>query len=207
MLVQDSEKLCRFHNQGYCKFEEKGNFKHVQIICQDGQHCCKKQCQNRHTKPCRFHFLKQKCKFKDKCLFSHTGMKEEEQLKQIKEEIDAIKKKNTELDNDIEALRQKNKDLEDENSKMKDENKNLKKSVDNKEMKMLKSHQMHKEAVKKLSEVKEVNTMLIEDIRILNDRLDDDIDFSFIYEAFQCESCEYRSNYQRGLNVNIGKKA
>ena len=134
-------------------------------------------------------------------------MKEEEQLKQIKEEIDAIKKKNTELDNDIEALRQKNKDLEDENSKMKDENKNLKKSVDNKEMKMLKSHQLHKEAVKKLSEVKEVNTMLIEDIRILNDRLDDDIDFSFIYEAFQCESCEYRSNYQRGLNVNIGKKA
>ena len=48
--------------------------------------------------------------------------------------------------------------------------------------------------------------MLIEDIRILNDRLDDDIDFSFIYEAFQCESCEYRSNSQRGLNVHIGKK-
>ena len=63
-------------------------------------------------------------------------MKEEEQLKQIKEEIDAIKKKNTELDNDKEALRQKNKDLEDENSKLKDENKNLKKSVDNKEMKI-----------------------------------------------------------------------
>ena len=98
-------------------------------------------------------------------------MKEEEQLKQIKEEIDAIKKKNTELDNDIEALRQKNKDLEDENSKLKDENKNLKKSVDNKEMKMSKSHQLHKETVKKLSEVKEVNAMLIEDVRILNDRL------------------------------------
>ena len=115
MLIQDAEKLCRFHNKGYCKFEEKCRFRHVQKICQDGQNCCKKPCSNRHPKPCKFHFLKQKCKFKYKCLFSDTGMKEEEQLKQIKEEIDAIKKKNKELENEIEALRQKNRDFEDEN--------------------------------------------------------------------------------------------
>ena len=34
----------------------------------------------------------------------------------------------------------------------------------------------------------------------------DDIDYGLNQVVFQCESCEYRSNSQRGLNVNIGKK-
>ena len=34
----------------------------------------------------------------------------------------------------------------------------------------------------------------------------DDIDYGLNQVVFQCESCEYRSNSQRGLNVHIGKK-
>ena len=86
-----SEKSCRFQNKGYCKYEEKCCFRHPQIVCQDGQQCSQKQCFKRHPTPCKFYFLKKNCKFKEKCMFSHNDLNEKEELKQLKEEIEAIK--------------------------------------------------------------------------------------------------------------------
>ena len=46
-------------------------------------------------------------------MFSHNDLNEKEELKQLKEEIEAIKQKNKELENNITSLKQKNKELED----------------------------------------------------------------------------------------------
>ena len=104
--AQASEKSCRFQNKGYCKYEEKCHFRHPQIVCQDGQQCSQKQCFKRHPTPCKY-FLKKNNKFKEKCMFSHNDLNEKEELKQLKEEIEAIKQKNKELENNITSLKQK----------------------------------------------------------------------------------------------------
>jgi DNA repair exonuclease SbcCD ATPase subunit len=178
-------------------------------------------------------------------MFSHNDLNEKEELKQLKEEIEAIKQKNKELENNITSLKQKNKELEDSNNK-------LKKNVNDKEMDLAKCKQLQTKTAQKHAEVQDINDVLIEDIRALNDRLlvfvpgaiekentelretlgvlhavidiykqaeiDAEVEESEVVkgmddayndrtlDVFTCETCEYKSETQRGLNVHIGKK-
>ena len=136
--AQVSEKPCRFQDKGYCKFEEKCRFRHAQIICQQ---CSQIQCLKRHPTPCKFYFLKQNCKFKDKYMFSHENLNEKEEIKHIKEEIEAIKQKNKELENNIANLEQINKELEDSNKELK---KWIEQSTSNCTLKLLRNLLMFK---------------------------------------------------------------
>ena len=135
---------------------------------------------------------------------------------------------------------------------MEDSNNKLRKNVNDKEMDLAKCKQLQTKTAQKLAEVQDINDVLIEDIRALNDRLlvfvpgaiekentelretlgvlhavldiykqseiyakveeseavkdKDDADNGRTQEVFACETCEYRSEIQRGLNVHIGKK-
>ena len=119
-------------------------------------------------------------------------------------------------------------------------------------MDLAKCKQLRTKTAQKLAEVQDINDVLIEDIRALNDRLlvfvpgaiekentelretlgvlravidiykqaeidaeveeseavkyNDDADNGRTQEVIACETCEYRSDTQRGLNVHIGKK-
>ena len=96
------------------------------------------------------------------------------------EEIEAIKQKNKELENNIANLEQKNKELEDSNNK-------LKKNVNDKEMDLAKCKQLQTKTAQKLADVQDINDVLIEDIRALNDRL-----LVFVPGAIEKENVELR---------------
>ena len=152
--------LCKFQNQGFYKFKEKCYFRHVHNVCHD-KNCDKVDCQKRHLKPCKY----RKCKFKEKCEFSHEDAKAEEW-----EEFDTLKAK-------IRTLEIANKKLEVENT-------NLKKVLEEKSTEPRKIN-----LEKELDEVKQINKNLIEDLKVLNHKL-----YRFVPDYREIENAQLKEN-------------
>ena len=70
-VIGSDKIVCRYFDNGYCRFEEKCKFLHPKEICNQ-QKCRNNRCDKRHPKPCRF-FVKNKCKFGAKCKFKHDN--------------------------------------------------------------------------------------------------------------------------------------
>ena len=69
--IHNSEiTVCRYYDNGYCRFEVKCRFHHPKEDCHD-QAYGGRNCQKRHPKNCKF-YTKRKCKFNDKCAYKHS---------------------------------------------------------------------------------------------------------------------------------------
>ena len=142
MEPNKNEKLCKFHNTGFCKFKDQCHFRHVHDVCLD-RSCPKRSCSARHPKRCRY-FLKKRCKFGDDCAYSHDV-----------HEAD---------DDEIDSLKRLLKELEQGNIKLKNAN-DLK--VSELEQVIIK----HSATIEELNELRKINKCLIEDIKLLNEKL------------------------------------
>ena len=67
MRGDKSDIICKYHNTGFCKYEGRCTYFHVQSVC-DQMHCKGKTCTSRHPKACKY---KNKCKRKISCMYEH----------------------------------------------------------------------------------------------------------------------------------------
>ena len=139
--MKDQTILCK-HNSGFCKYRDKCHFRHVQNVCQS-ETCCREECSARHPNKCKY-FARKRCKFGNRCQFSHDTIgKEEERHKVVHEEIESLKKQ-------VEELKEENIELKIDIEERK------------KELEIAKSNQLKTE--KELFKVQEVNRFLLEDV-------------------------------------------
>jgi hypothetical protein len=156
MVVKTHEKLCKFQNSGFCKFETKCHFKHVFDNC-DVEGCDTTGCFKRHPKRCRYYFLKRFCKFQESCHYSHGEGNSHEDIAIVRLEIEKIKKKNEELESETMHLKLVNLELIN----------NLKMAKEEVNLIMKEKNAIHTEN----KEIKEVNEHLLEDINVINERI------------------------------------
>ena len=102
-MTQKSQKIvsefiiCRYFDNGYCKYHEKGCFyNHPEESCSK-QACSRKGCHKRHPKPCRYN---QYCRRGSNCLYKHTKehvssdkSKNDCKIKALEEKMDQMKSK------------------------------------------------------------------------------------------------------------------
>ena len=156
ITAENSEKLCKFQNSGFCKFDTTCNFKHVFDICTT-ENCDKSGCYKRHPRRCRYYFLRRRCKFRENCKYSHGEDHEQKEVSVIREEIERIKKENQALENEMKIILSANTNLEE---------------CFNSQKVQLEQINREKDALEvENRELKEVNDNLIEDLTILNERL------------------------------------
>ena len=89
-----SEKVCRFNQFGFCKFQNNCFRKHVNVICENVR-CFKPNCQLRHPRKCRYFFTYSYCKFGDYCKFGHGEIGNsniDKEIDKLKFEIETLKK-------------------------------------------------------------------------------------------------------------------
>ena len=69
-IIEETAKICGYHNRGYCYKKEDCDEKHPDKVCNDTD-CNEDSCEKRHPNPCNFGF---RCKFHKKkiCLYSHV---------------------------------------------------------------------------------------------------------------------------------------
>ena len=82
----NSEAICRFNQNGYCKYKNHCFRKHVDKICENGR-CSASNCNLRHPRNCKYFFQYRYCKFGQFCRFNH----EEKGKEHANEEIDILK--------------------------------------------------------------------------------------------------------------------
>ena len=141
---------CRFQNFGFCTFRDKCNFKHVHNVFQK-QVCDLQNCSARHSKKCKY-FAKKKCKFGEKCHFSHKAnhISSESEIKQIEEEFQCLKV---------------------ENKRLEEERKEKEKEQDKVNLKLNNTREELLETKKKLNISQDINVKLLKDIQDINDKL------------------------------------
>ena len=120
MRGDKSEKICKYHNTGFCKYKENCKYFHAKLVC-DGRPCFLKTCRNRHPKLCKY---KESCKRKTSCFYDHS-QKVIEQDESLKNEIAKLKgnfadvtKQLINLRKEFETLKVKVESREKESSKL-----------------------------------------------------------------------------------------
>ena len=129
---RNNSAKCEFHNQGYCKYQEKCRKEPPSSICQNKD--CDTKCSSRHPKECKF---KSRCRFlkKNICSFSHVNLvlddenlekkivdiekvvitntvESDAKVKQLLEEINLLKKDNSENKCIVKKVEKENEVLE-----------------------------------------------------------------------------------------------
>ena len=109
MANTENEGICKFNQNGFCKFGERCRNRHINEIC-DKESC--KSCQLRHPKRCRYFFLNGSCKFGVNCAYRHENSPEkikiddlERKLNEAIEKIENLKEIVLELKSELEEKR------------------------------------------------------------------------------------------------------
>ena len=133
----NSEAICRFNQNGYCKYKNHCFRKHVDKICENGR-CSASNCNLRHPRNCKYFLQYRYCKFGQFCRFNHEEKGKEhtneeidilkldlEKLKQEIHEKDKNINRKDDLANRIEDIEKENKDLKNNIEEIKEENESL----------------------------------------------------------------------------------
>jgi hypothetical protein len=99
--------ICKFYQNGYCKFNQHCRNKHEDKVCEKLNDCRDKSCQERHPKLCRSYSKYKTCRHKEKCAYLHREdtnpqstiieaitmllMKHEQDIKYLVEEVKALR--------------------------------------------------------------------------------------------------------------------
>ena len=112
-MINDSKHTtnpkCKFHNSGYCKFQEQCRKRHFSAICQITN--CKQDCQARHPRLCKMEsnckfFKKGVCAYKHVDAFTYDSKIEdlEKELKCLRNQIKDLAKENKQKQIEIERI-------------------------------------------------------------------------------------------------------
>ena len=173
-----TQAICFKNKFGYCRYSDSCRFKHVTIVCDDGQ-CQIQNCEKRHPKICRYYRDYRRCKFTIGCKYKHENPYDF--FHKLEKEIDKIKKNNP-----INAKESHIKLLEDKLETLEKKIEIQQKDFDNqrKDMKAKKSH-IHGLEIR-LDELEKKNLKLDQD-------------------CFKCPECEFVSKSKNGLKTHKTK--
>ena len=87
-----TQAICFKNKFGYCKFSDSCRYKHVTLVCEDGQ-CEIQNCEKRHPKICRYYRDYRRCKFTVGCKYKHENPND--MFDKLQKELEIIRKKNT----------------------------------------------------------------------------------------------------------------
>ena len=113
-----AETVCVFNKFGFCKFEQTCRDRHIDVIC--GEDCDTKNCEKRHSQPCKYFVKYNRCKFGDFCKYKHENETFRNEAKQPADE---------KIDNDLKIFENKIKLLQEQYEKIVAEVKNLKDDI------------------------------------------------------------------------------
>ena len=90
--------VCKFYQNGYCKFESSCKHHHGKEICQDSESCKNPSCTKRHPRKCRYFSLNGRCKFGNNCAYLHFQSASSLEVLTLKNEIEKLTLKIKELE-------------------------------------------------------------------------------------------------------------
>ena len=84
-----TQAICFKNKFGYCKFSDSCRYKHVTLVCEDGQ-CEIKNCEKRHPKICKYYRDYRRCKFTVGCKYKHENPNDK--FDKLQKELEIIRK-------------------------------------------------------------------------------------------------------------------
>ena len=208
-------EVCKYNQEGFCKFGEKCFNVHENEICGSRNECTDSGCRKRHPKNCRFFRQFGHCKFDVTCAYSHLDdrnvkceqlekevselkgevktmkvMKERSESKQETEKVEKLKKEVSDLKDEVNAMKQSMKkevcDLKGELSTMKEMFAKLYKLMNNRMNKA-------ETDVKGKEKVPENTDESINKCKEMQTK-------------FKCDMCEYETNKKLNLKKHVNTK-
>ena len=70
-MAEESVKVCKLNQTGFCKFGIHCGKQHENQVCDDIYDCKKDNCIKRHPQICRHYEKNEKCRFKEGCAYIH----------------------------------------------------------------------------------------------------------------------------------------
>ena len=70
-MYLQQDLICKFNQNGFCKFKQHCKKKHDNEICGNPSECKHETCEKRHPKICRYFSKDGNCRHGDKCSYLH----------------------------------------------------------------------------------------------------------------------------------------
>ena len=194
-----TQAVCFKNKFGYCRYSDSCRFKHVTIVCDDGQ-CEIQNCEKRHPKICRYYRDYRRCKFTVGCKYKHENPND--MFNKLEKELDKIKKNNSynEKENHNKILEEKLKKIEKKLDTQQKDFDNQRKDLEAKKSHILGLEIRLDELEKKYKSEKLTKDKKIKELEILvknKGKRDQD--------SFKCSDCEFVSKSRNGLKTHKAK--
>ena len=85
-----TQAVCFKNKFGYCRYADSCRYKHVTMVCEDGQ-CEIQNCDKRHPKICKYFRDYRRCKFTVGCKYKHEN--NQEKINNLEKQMDKQKEK------------------------------------------------------------------------------------------------------------------
>ena len=189
-----TQAICFKNKFGYCKYSDNCRYKHVTLVCEDGQ-CDIQKCEKRHPKICKYFRDFRRCKFTVGCRYKHEN--QNELFEKLKKKIENLEQNMVENANntDTNKIEQKFKEME-----MKVEKQQ--KEIEEKSSQIACLELRLDELEKKFANEKKAKDKKIKDLEKVLINKTPKLD----KENFKCEHCDYETSSERGLNIHIKRK-
>ena len=117
--------VCRFHQFGYCRFQERCRRKHINETCEN-ENCSSRECPKRHPRICKYFREFNRCKFGDFCNYRHkyfisNSNNNDDTIRELNEKICTHGDRMVDLEKDNDVLRNRVSQLEKELSNLREQ--------------------------------------------------------------------------------------
>ena len=99
-------ELCKFNQNGFCKFGDQCRKRHFNEICRNSD-CKDQSCTFRHPQICRYFISNRSCKFLDRCAYLHKDSEERIQIENLQNKLAATEAKVFKLEHEINEIKNK----------------------------------------------------------------------------------------------------
>ena len=224
-------KICRYNKFGYCKYADKCNFKHNDVICVN-KNCNVFECEMRHPVMCRHFTNFRKCKFTN-CAYKHSCVFDNDE---ITAKIETVENKLTEVikDSNVKEIEKKlavfekkyegqTKALEEQYvSQLKELEKNYVTKIDILDKKYIgRIEDLEDKLAKKmdafeklLEKQNKLISMIESNVKEVKETAKETTAENQVVKAtaqktkekFKCNVCDFEANTKQGLGVHIKRK-
>ena len=90
--LDQTEEVCKYNQNGFCKFGEKCRKRHESETCKYKNQCHHKECTKRHPKMCRNFVKYGNCRWNSDCAYKHETKRIPTHVEELEKEIEHMKK-------------------------------------------------------------------------------------------------------------------
>ena len=191
-----TQAICFKNKFGYCKYSDNCRYKHVTLVCEDGQ-CEIKNCEKRHPKICKYYRDYRRCKFTVGCKYKHENPNDK--LDKLQKELEIIRKNYpyNEKENRYKKLEEELKNFERKLDTQQKELENKNAYISQLELRLEDLEKKFKEEKKnREKKFKEMDDVL------KNQKQKPLVD-SPVTTLYKCEKCIFTSTSKVGLNIHV----